>query len=104
MLSPLGAVTMPTPTNRAPGPLHRGDLTHEFQLPLPVGMWLPWSETVGEAHVLALGWSGTGWFSASWFGGGNGSAVAEIRCTGCPTLRRLGRGHRSLEKFVASLG
>ena len=29
---PLVAVTMPTRTNRAPGPLHRGDLTHEFPL------------------------------------------------------------------------
>ena len=101
VLSPLGAVTMPTRTNRAPGPLHRGDLTHEFPLPQPVGMWLPWSETVGEAHVLALGWSGTGWFRHRPPGGGSGSATAEIRCMGWFTLRRLGRGHRSLVNFWA---
>ena len=60
---PLGAVTMPTPTNRAPGPLHRGDLTHEFRLPHARRnvTTVVSGETVGDLpHVLALGWSGTG--------------------------------------------
>ena len=58
---PLVAVTMPTRTNRAPGPLHRGDLTHPFLLRHgPLGMPLPWSVNQSEKHVLALDWRGTG--------------------------------------------
>ena len=61
--SPLGAVTMPTPNKRAPGPLHRGDLTHAFRLPHARRnvTTVVSGETVGDLpHVLALGWSGTG--------------------------------------------